>query len=181
MVSRGDMKKMGGTNFMCWNSIKSHTNLKTGLSIATLQQIARDMGVSKPTAERAVKWLLENEYVERGRKLGRAGTFKIKETIPMTLDGEVVAHGQMPYIPLDFGRMMAELEDYAKHGRLPKDSKINVTFNINVINQGDNGVIGSVQVGTSTQIAEVSDPEYAQQVLQEMRELTRKLTDVRKL
>lgn len=169
MILNGQLRDMGPNAWAAYCIIKAHTALDTGESWPSIETIADLMGVSKPTAERAVKTLIDDGVVERGRKKGRSGTFKIRESVPMTLQGEVIAKGERSYSPLGFGDFIEELKRYAKHGIAPSDGKISINFTVNVINQGDNG---SVQIGD---INVVSDSAPTRE------EVLKRLADMKKV
>lgn len=172
MILNGDLKKMGTNAWAAYCIIKAHTALDTGESFPGVETIADLMGVSKPTAERAVKALIDDGYVERGRKRGRAGTFKIKESVPMTLEGEVVARGERDYAPLQFQDFISQLQRFAKTGIEPSDGRITINFTVNVVNQGDNGNvhIGDVKIETDS-----ADRAEIQKRLAEMKNILKKM------
>lgn len=174
MILNGDLCKMGTNAWAAYCIIKAHTALDTGESFPGIETIAELMGVSKPTAERAVKTLIDDGYVERGRKRGRAGTFKIKESVPMTLEGEVVARGERTYAPLEFKSFIDQLQAFARTGIEPSDGRITINFNINVISQGDNGSvhIGDVKIESGAILA---DKEEIQRRLIEMKNALKKM------
>lgn len=172
MILNGDLSKMGANAWAAYCVIKAHTALDTGESFPGVETIAELIGVSKPTAERAVKTLIDEGYVERGKKRGRAGTFKIKESVPMTLQGEVVARGERTYAPLDFQEFIGQLQRFAKTGIEPSDGRITINFTVNVVNQGDNGNvhIGDVKIDSDTA---ASREETAQRIADLQRILKR--------
>jgi DNA-binding transcriptional regulator YhcF (GntR family) len=173
MILNGDLKQMGTNAWAAYCIIKAHTSLDTGESFPGIETIADLMGVSKPTAERAVKSLIDDGYVERGRKRGRAGTFKIKESVPMTLEGEVIARGERTYAPLEFKSFIDQLQNFAKTGVQPSDGRITINFTVNVVNQGDNGNvhIGDVRVESDSS----ADRAEVQRRLAEMKSILKKM------
>lgn len=173
MILNGQLREMGPNAWAAYCIIKAHTALDTGESWPSIETIADLMGVSKPTAERAVKTLIADGVVERGRKKGRSGTFKIRESVPMTLQGEVVAKGERTYAPLGFGDFIEELQRYAKHGVAPSDGKISINFTVNFINQGDNG---SVQIGDINVVGDASPSrEEIQRRIAEMKRVLKNI------
>lgn len=173
MILNGQLRDIGPNAWAAYCVIKAHTALDSGESWPSMDTIAKLIGVSKPTAERAVKTLIDDGIVERGRKKGRSGTFKIRESVPMTLQGEVIAKGERAYSPLGFQDFITELQRYAKHGIEPSDGRISINFTVNVINQGDNG---SVQIGDVNVVGDTAiDREEVQKRLADMKRILKSL------
>jgi DNA-binding IscR family transcriptional regulator len=72
------MQDMRGNGWMAYLTIVSFTDLQSGNSCIPIHDIAHYMGVSRSTAERAVKSIIEKGYVQRVSVNGRrSGTFSL--------------------------------------------------------------------------------------------------------
>lgn len=172
MILGGDMKRMGLNAWGAYCVIKAHSSMHNGESWPSVMTIAGHMGVSKATAERAIKTLVDAGIVERIRNhKHKSTTYQIKESIPMTLNGEVVAKADRKYEPFQFEAFTTQLKKFAESGLKPVDGKITINLTVNVINQGDNG---TVNIGDVT-ISSASDPIIGDEAVERAITLARML------
>ena len=143
MILRGTLREMGDTAWTVYCIIKAHTNFDTGNSDPGIVRIANLLGKSTDTVERALKKLIQLDIVTV-EKRGKSNRYTLKESIPITTpSGEVFGSGERQYAPMRFKGFVDELVRFAQTGAAPKDQNItiNVTFNVQNINQGDGGTV----------------------------------------
>lgn len=143
MFNRGMVAEMGAMAYTVYCAIKAHTALDTGRSWPSQQRIADQCAVSIDTVARATERLIELGYVKKERA-GRRNEYTLIEKVPLAKQetGRVVAQAEMGYVPLRFQKEIEEIERFVKSGTLAKDSRVQITFNVNVIHQeGDHSVV----------------------------------------
>lgn len=160
MILRGTMAEMGPAAWSVYCAIKSYANYTTGEIFASQDTLAQRCGTSVDTVQRAIAKLEEMGILQK-HKSGRKNVYLLLENIPMTPQGrggEVVGYATRPYVPEIFGDFMKQLKTFAESGQLPGDQKINITLNVNFINQGDNSNVTINNV--SLDPAASSDPVF---------------------
>lgn len=176
MIMKGEIARMGAVPWAVYCVLKAHTNLESGDSAPGIERISELVGTSHDTIQRALKTLIEMEYVQV-RKRGRQNVYALTEKMDIvTHDGEPYATAAKKYAPMSFKHFVEELQRFASTGNLPNDKSI--TFNVNVtvnnINQGDHGqvIIGEVKpvyVGSGNQT--FSSDQLAHELRQRLRRI----------
>jgi DNA-binding transcriptional ArsR family regulator len=149
MIMKGEIGRMGAVPWAVYCALKAHTNLESGDAAPGIARIAELIGSSHDTVQRALKTLIDLEYVQV-RKRGRQNVYALTEKMDIvTQAGDPYVTASRKYAPMSFGHFVEELQRFARTGNLPGDRAI--TFNVNVtvnnIQQGDNGqvTIGDIQ------------------------------------
>ena len=148
-VLDGLISRIGAPAWAVYSILKAHTNFRTGDAFPSQQTIAELMGVSVDTVNRAMKVLLEQGIVEQRRE-GRKNHYFIREQIAVLDDNDqVVAYAHDRYVPAEFEQFSRALKHMAKTGDIPPGATFQLTFNVNVINQGANSTVNiqNVTVG----------------------------------
>lgn len=132
-VLRGTpLDEMGINGIAVWLMLKTYTSLQTGWAYPGTATLARRLGCSKDTVERALAHLLKLGVLQK-HKVGRHMEYSFIEKLPvLTRDDLPVGETSMRYLPLDFQRMLSELKEFAKTGH-PPGAGINVTLNITMV------------------------------------------------
>lgn len=152
MFMGGVVKEMGPVAYAVYNCIKAHTALDSGRAFPSQQRIAEQCGISIDTVARATDKLIEMGYIQK-EKAGRRNEYVLTEKFKIkdAQTGQVVAQAQVDYVPLQFQKQIQELERFCRSGVLSGDSRINITFNVNLINQGDHSTVQITQVAADVQ------------------------------
>ena len=140
MILRGQLAEMGPVAWAVYCVIKAHTSLNDGKSFPSQDRIAKMIGASVDTVGRATERLIELAVIEK-KKRGNRNEYFLLEKVPMTTQqGEVVAHGNATYIPMQFERIMNDIKEFAKSGAVNTQSPMHITLNmpVTIVNQGDN-------------------------------------------
>ena len=140
MILRGRLAEMGPVAWSVYCVMKAHTSLNDGRSFPSQGKIADMIGASVDTVGRATDRLIELGIIEK-KKRGNRNEYFLLEKVPMTTQqGEVIAHGNATYVPMQFERIMNEIKEFAKTGSVHANSPVHITLNmpVTIVNQGDN-------------------------------------------
>lgn len=143
MIVRGQLAEMGAVAWAVYCVMKAHTSLNDGRAWPSQDKIATLVGVSVDTVGRATDRLIQLGVVSK-RKKGNRNEYFLLEKVPMTTQGgEVVAHGNATYVPMQFEQIMNQMKEFAKSGAIHANSPMHITLNmpVTVINQGDNSTV----------------------------------------
>lgn len=142
--------EMGTTAWCVYCIIKAYTNLKSGESWPSQATIAGHMGVSVDTVARATQKLEEMGKIKSEKK-GRKRQYLTVEQVPLERKSDQVRVGtaEQNYVPMLFEPIMNQLKQYASEGKLPPNAPFNITFNVNLISQGDNSTVNINNVSAS--------------------------------
>jgi len=158
MVRTGEIAKVGPVPFCVYVAIKAHTDLNTGNAWPSITLLASQVGVSNDTVERALKTLIKHGLI-KVEKRGRSNQYAVIEKINLTTqEGEPWGTGERKYVASNYRGFVEELKRLAHTGNLPGDRAItiNVTVNVQNINQGDGGNVTMnaqhVQVNTDADL-----------------------------
>lgn len=133
MIENGDAAKMGGTNFLVYCVVKSHTNWSTGRAFPGLELIAEKAGVNKRTVIRALEGLEEMGYIVKEKRAGKGNRYRLREKVPIAQDGRPIAVATWDYLPSVIGEAHAELKNFLAtglEGRLVAIEHLHLTINI---------------------------------------------------
>lgn len=152
MFMGGVVQEMGPVAYTVYNCIKAHTSLDKGRAFPSQQRIAEQCGISIDTVARATDKLIEMGHIQK-QKSGRRNEYVLTERFNLqnAETGQVVARADVDYVPLQFQRQIQELERFCRSGMLSKDSRINITLNVNFINQGDHSSVQITQASADVQ------------------------------
>lgn len=139
-IRRNLIAKVGTEAFCTYIVIKAYANFKTGIAFPSHETIAEHIGRDPSRIAGYLEKLYEAGLV-RKKKVGRKNEYVIVESVPMLVGEEVVAYGERIYQPQHFQDFLNKLKEFGKHGDMPSDKHINITLNVQVINQGDNGTV----------------------------------------
>jgi hypothetical protein len=120
--------------------IKSHAHHVTGEAMPSLETIGERIGRSKDMIPSYLEKLYKAGLVSKSKR-GRSNQYVIVESLPMTVGDEVIAYGERIYQPKHFNDFLNKLKAFSESGDVPKDRHINITLNVQMINQGDNGTV----------------------------------------
>jgi hypothetical protein len=148
MVQRDRIAEMGATAFCVYVVLKSYASLEAGYSNPGRDLIARHIGASEPTVDRAINRLVELGLVKKQKSTGkdsRGNEYALVEAIPLVdkASREVVGQGEAKYIPLQFEALRKQLEGLAASGKIGKGLEVKITLNANFITQAPNSVVNN--------------------------------------
>ena len=137
-----ELAKLGPDAFAVYCVIKSHCDLRTGLSIPSVQTIARKAGISERQVMRKIKSLEDQGYIckSRARKYNQ---YQLTEKIMISdSQGRHRGHAQWKYRPgeikdavQELKRMLLSKETEGQHIHIEHlqiiESQINIGFQIN--------------------------------------------------
>ena len=165
--------QMGTNAWAVYCIIKAYTNMKTGEAFPSQATIAKHMGCSVDTVDRAIKKLVEMDKITL-EKQGRSNVYRTIDSVQLVSkeDHHWVGSAQKPYVPMEFQTFIKELEAYAASGQLGPNANFQVTLNITqVTGEHANVTINNVSV------AAAEDSQRAQAVRTAMDVVARGLTD----
>lgn len=139
-IHDGEIARVGAVPFCVYITIKSHTDMETGTAFPSIPTIAKLVGVSNDTVERALKKLVEAGLLEVEKK-GRRNSYSIIEEVQLVdTNGQHWGSAKRKYASLKYGSFIEDLRSLARSGNFPGDPNItlNVTVNVHNIVQGDN-------------------------------------------
>lgn len=141
MIMGDKIAEMGVNAWGVYCVLKAYTKLDTGRTWPSQETIGKHLGLSVDTVARATDRLIELGIVEKS-KVGRRNEYSLVEAVPLrNREDDIVAVGSDIYRPMGFKSFLAELKQFARTGAVDPDSQVNITFNITLIQQGDNGVV----------------------------------------
>jgi hypothetical protein len=159
LVHDGEIAVMGVVPFCVLVAVKAYTDIETGNAHPGVPLIAKLIGKSHDVVQRALKTLTKLGYLEVEKAHGKANKYSVIEKIPIThADGQPWGTAVRKYVPLEYAGFVAEIQRLAKTGNIPGDKNItiNVTLNVQNINQVDNGtVIQNVVVSSDAELHEL--------------------------
>ena len=169
MFMKDVVKEMGPVAYTVYNCIKAHTALDSGRAWPSQQRIAEQCGISIDTVARATDKLIEMGHIKKERA-GRRNEYVLTEKFPLTspATGEVFAQADVSYVPLQFQKQIKELEQFCRSGLLPADSRINVTFNVNIVHQGDHSTVQITQMSSDLPVVNPLPAEPSARILRRM-------------
>lgn len=173
--------EMGTNAWAVYCIIKAYTNMKTGESYPSQALIAKHMGCSVDTVDRATKRLLELGKIKL-EKRGRSNVYRTIDSVQLvSKEGrQLVSTAQKPYVPMEFQSFIKELEAYAASGQLGTNANFQVTFNITqVTGEHANVTINNVTTALSEDPARRAAVQSALDVV--ARGLTNKTRALRNL
>lgn len=140
MVQQDMIAGMGVHAWAVYCVLKSYAALDTGESYPGRDMIAKHIGASLDTVDRALKTLDEMDIVTRFKK-GRSNRYELTERFAMKNgNGEVTHHGEGKYVPMQFQQMLSALEAFAARGKIPAGG-FQVKITLNVIQQAPGSVV----------------------------------------
>lgn len=148
MIQRDKIAEMGTTAFCVYVVLKSYASLEAGYSNPGRDLIARHIGASEPTVDRAIKRLVELGLVRKKKSTGedsRGNEYELVEAIPVIdkSSKQVVGQGEAKYVPLQFDALRKQLEAFASSGKLGKGLQVKITLNANFITQAPHSVVNN--------------------------------------
>lgn len=173
--------EMGTNAWAVYCIIKAYTNMKTGESYPSQALIAKHMGCSVDTVDRATKRLLELGKIKL-EKQGRSNVYRTIDSVQLvSKEGrQLVSTAQKPYVPMEFQSFIKELEAYAASGQLGPNANFQVTLNITqVTGEHANVTINNVTTALSEDPARRAAVQSALDVV--ARGLTNKTRALRNL
>jgi DNA-binding transcriptional regulator YhcF (GntR family) len=133
MIQRDKIAEMGVYAWAVYCVLKSYAALDTGKSYPGRDAIAKHVGISLDTVDRALTKLDEMGIVAR-KKLGRSNSYELTEQIPMTAaNGEVAMHGEAKYVPMQFQQVLDQLKAFAAIGSMPGGLEVKIVLNANFL------------------------------------------------
>lgn len=165
--------EMGTNAWAVYCIIKAYTNMKTGESYPSQALIAKHMGCSVDTVDRATKRLLELGKIKL-EKRGRSNIYRTIDSVQLVSKegSQLVSTAQKPYVPMEFQSFIKELEQYAASGQLGTNANFQVTLNITqVTGENANVTINNVTAAPS------EDPERRAAVQSALDVVARGLTN----
>lgn len=173
MIMRDRIAEMGVNAWAVYCVLKAYTQLDSGKTFPSQDLIARHLGVSVDTVARATDKLLELQIVTK-KKVGRRNEYRLVESVPLRNNDEaIVAFGEREYTPVGFQKFIGELKDFARSGAMNPDSQVRIVFNVNFIQQGDNGTVHVTQVddgrGEPFQKPAVPAPEHFREFVRRLK------------
>jgi DNA-binding MarR family transcriptional regulator len=163
MIDNGDAAKMGGTAFLVYSVIKSHTNFSTGRSFPAHETIAEKSGISVDQVKRCINKLIEMEYITKGKR-GRQNVYTLREKVQvLDVEGRPTAEATWDYLPNMVKAAVADLKNVLMSGDLA-GAKIVHIERLNIqINNGDHNVNVNEM---KDRIASIVDPELKESMQQ---------------
>lgn len=143
MIDNGDVAKMGPTATTVYLVIKAYSNMSAGYSFPSLETIAKGCGCNKRTVQRAIDILEEFKYIETVKKIGRNNVYKLREQIPVHIQGQAspFAVASFDYVPTAINEATAELRNYLLTGE--RDGKLihidRLTMHVQINQSGATG------------------------------------------
>jgi DNA-binding transcriptional MocR family regulator len=131
---------MGANAYLVYCILKGNSEYHTGESFPTLDAIAKMAGMTKPTANKALKKLEELGHVKskpKGKGKNAGKVYSLQETMTFqSVRGGPPAVAQWDYVPQLVAHVSRELEQFKKDG--DPDRPININVNIQVGIGNDN-------------------------------------------
>jgi DNA-binding MarR family transcriptional regulator len=162
MIQRDKIAEMGTTTFCVYVVLKSYASLEAGYLNPSRETIARHIGASEPTVDRAIKRLVEMGLVRKQpntSKDARGNEYELIEAIPMISKAtrEVVGHGESKYIPLQFEALRKQLEAFAASGKMGKGLEVKIILNNNFITQAPDSTVNNHYYNAGIQVIPKDD------------------------
>jgi len=159
MIDNGDAAKMGGTTYLVYSVIKSHTNFSSGRAFPAHEMIAEKSGISVDQVKRCINKLIEMEYITKGKK-GRHNVYTLREKVQMfDVAGRPVAEATWDYLPNMVRAAVADLKNVLLTGELTGAKIVHIErLNIQINNGNYNVNINEMK----DHIESITDPELKQ-------------------
>jgi DNA-binding Lrp family transcriptional regulator len=166
---KGLIGEIGETAWAVYTIIKAHANHHTGKASPSQERIGKMIGKTSETVGKATKVLEEHGLLKR-EKVGRHTEYSILESAPVYERGVkkvVQGSADFDYVPKEFANQLAALKAFVQDG-IPPGRGITLNLTINLVQQGDNGVVNMQNIQISPQDAQRAD---FQEFVQKMRRL----------
>lgn len=164
MIDSGDAGEMGGTAFLVYAVVKSHTNIATGQSFPSIETIAKKAKISERQVMRELQTLEKMGYLTKER-LGRNNRYTLREKVEIHDGvGRPTAVATWDYLPATVQAAVADLKNVVMKGDL-SGAKIVHIENLHV------EIKQFVQGGTGFQINEADIAKLPPDLLAKMEKL----------
>ena len=116
MIDSGDAAEMGGTTFLIYAVIKSHSNFRTGQAFPAIETIAGKAKITGRQVITCIKKLEEMGYISKQKK-GRQNHYTLREKVHILDDeGRLSGIVSWPYIPCANTEAIREVKNYILSG-----------------------------------------------------------------
>jgi hypothetical protein len=154
---KGLIADVGETAWAVYTIIKAHADHHTGRSFPGQELIGRLVGKSAETVGISTRRLVEAGLLvveKRGRHL----EYRLLEEAPLIdrMSGATAGTADFRYVPAAFATQLASLKRFISEG-IPPGHGITINLTVNLVQQGDHGVVNMQTVNLSPDIAERSD------------------------
>lgn len=148
---KGLIAEIGETAWAVYTIIKAHADHVTGRAFPSQERIGSMVGKTPETIGKATK-VLEEHGLLRREKRGRHTEYVILESAPIAerKSGAVQGSADWQYVPKDFANQLGALKQFIQEG-IPPGRGITLNLTVNLIQQGDNGVVNMQNVQISPQ------------------------------